>query len=157
MGLLQKGRKPSDISLPLHTGETVALEAFRKGRPMVVFFYPKSGTPVCTKEACGFRDAHSDLEQLGAAVLGVSDESIEKHRSFAEKHSLPYPIASDRSGEIRKAFGVTKKFGILPDRVTFVLDGEGKVRHICRSQLDAGKHIEEAKSILNKISEEEKT
>jgi peroxiredoxin Q/BCP len=154
MALLQPGEKVPQVGLPLHTGETVSLEELRENRPMVVFFYPKNGTPVCTKEACGFRDAYGDLQTHGAVVLGVSADSAEKHQAFAEKHALPYPVASDRGGEIRKAFGVTKKFGLLPDRVTFVIDGEGKVRHICRAQLDATKHVEEAKEILDKISQE---
>ena len=91
----------------------------------MLFFYPKDGTAVCTKEACSFRDAYEDFVQAGAAVIGVSSDSTKSHQAFAGGHQLPFVLLSDADGSLHKAFGVPKTLGIMPGRVTYVIDKEG--------------------------------
>ena len=87
----------------------------------MLFFYPKDGTAVCTKEACSFRDAYEDFVQAGAVVIGVSSDSAESHQAFASGHRLPFVLLADADGSLRKAFGVPKTLGIMP--------GTGYLRH----------------------------
>ena len=103
---------------------------FRGNKTVVLFFYPKNGTAVCTKEACSFRDAYEDFFQAGAVVIGVSSDSLESHQAFASGHRLPFLLVADTDGRLRKAFGVRKTLGFLPGRVTYVIDKAGVVRHI---------------------------
>ncbi len=96
----------------------------------MLYFYPMDGTPVCTKEACGFRDAFEEFTKLGAVVIGVSADSPERHRAFAASRALPFLLLSDQEGSLRKAYQVPKTLGILPGRVTYVIDKQGIVRHV---------------------------
>lgn len=114
------------------------------GAPLVFFFYPKDHTPLCTQEACAFRDAYEQFLAAGARVVGVSGDSPERHRSFAERHRLPFPIISDRGNALRKAFGVPKTLGFLPGRVTYVVDRGGIVRLVFNAQLAADDHVQRA-------------
>lgn len=121
-------------------GETYALAGLR-GKPVVVFFYPKDQTPGCTKEACAFRDVWARYEAANVAVLGVSAGSTEGKAAFAEKHGLPFPLLADERLDWARAFGVRVLFGI-PSRVTFLLDKEGKVAKVYRD-VDPGVHAEQ--------------
>ena len=134
-----------------HTGEQVLLEDYQGKHPVVVFFYPKDGTAVCTKEACSFRDAYEDFTQAGAVVIGISSDSEARHQSFAKKHGLPFLLVSDQDGAARRAFGVPKTAGVLPGRVTYVIDMEGVVRHIFSSQLAADRHVDEALEVVRNL------
>lgn len=111
---------------------------------VVLFFYPRDGTPVCTKQACSFRDSYELFVDAGAAVIGVSSDSPEIHRDFARQHGLPFPLISDAGGALRKAFGVPKSFGLLPGRVTYVIDKEGIVRLIYSAQFASKEHVRQA-------------
>jgi peroxiredoxin Q/BCP len=119
-----------------------------EGRCLVLFFYPKDETPGCTAEACGFRDNFSELQARGAEVWGVSGDDIISHRRFAERHQLPFPLLSDRDQSLRRAFGVPKTLGLLPSRVTYVIDGSGTIRHVFNNLLDGPAHVREALRIL---------
>ena len=143
------GERAPDFTLPDAEGKSVRLADFA-GRPVVLYFYPKDDTPGCTKEACTFRDQYQDFQDAGAAVLGVSSDSSESHRRFAAKHRLPFTLLSDAAGKVRKRYGVPATLGLLPGRVTFVIDAEGVVRHVFNSQLDATRHVEEALGVLRK-------
>ena len=143
------GERAPDFTLPDADGKDVRLADFA-GRPVVLYFYPKDDTPGCTKEACTFRDQYQDFQDAGAAVLGVSSDSSESHRKFAARHRLPFPLLADRGGKVRKRYGVPATLGLLPGRVTFVIDGGGVVRHAFNSQLDATRHVEEALGVLQK-------
>lgn len=124
-GLLSpRDRAPAFSALDQH-GKTRTLSEF-SGRPIVLFFYPKDGTPGCTKEACAFRDRWKELEASGAAVIGVSRDSVEKHRAFAEEHKLQFPLLSDEDGIVCKSYGVSQTFG-MASRVTFIIDRGGVV------------------------------
>jgi peroxiredoxin Q/BCP len=114
------------------------------GKALVLFFYPKDDTPGCTMEACAFRDSYADLQALGAEVWGVSGDDAASHQRFASRHNLPYPLLVDRGNTLRKAFGVPAVLGLLPGRVTYVIDGEGVVRHVFNNLLDGPAHRREA-------------
>lgn len=118
------------------------------GKPIVLYFYPKDDTPGCVKEACTFRDNFEDFIQLGAIVIGISSDSVESHKKFEEKYSLPFTLLADIDNEVRKLFGVPKSLIFLPGRVTYVVDKKGIVQYIFNSQFGAEKHIENA---LNKL------
>lgn len=124
--------------------EVVAIESFI-GKPFVLYFYPKDDTPGCTMEACTFRDQYEDFREVGAEVIGVSADSPESHKNFAKKHNLPFVLLSDHKNEVRKMFGVpSSMFGLLPGRVTYIIDKEGIVSHVFDSQMQAKKHVKEA-------------
>ncbi len=117
--------------------------------PVVVYFYPKDNTPGCTKEAGAFRDKYTQFGELGAEVVGVSSDSVGSHKGFASDCNLPFRILSDSGGSVRKLYGVPSSMGIIPGRVTYVIDGEGVVRSVFSSQLQATRHAEEAlKSVI---------
>ena len=133
-----------------HDGEIVELGAGELEQVLVLYFYPADETPGCTAEACSFRDEYSSFKEAGARVVGVSPDSDDSHRSFAEHHRLPFPLLSDSDGKLTKIFGVKRTLGLLPGRVTFVIDRKGTVRHVFSSQLRAKKHIPEALSVVQK-------
>ena len=140
---VKAGDRAPDFALPDASGKEVRLADLR-GKPVVLYFYPKDDTPGCTKEACSFRDQYEDFRDAGAAVIGVSSDSGESHRKFTEKYKLPFMLLSDRGGAVRKLYGVPATLGLLPGRVTFVIGADGVVRHVFNSQLAATRHVEEA-------------
>lgn len=144
------GSKAPDFTLPSHSGETVSLKDFLGRRPVVLYFYPKDNTVICTKEACAFRDDHREFGKLDAEVIGISSDSVESHGSFATKHDLPFVLLSDEGGKVRNLYGA-KSLGFIPGRVTYIIDREGVVRHVFSSQLGAHKHVEEALKALRSI------
>jgi thioredoxin-dependent peroxiredoxin len=120
------------------------------GKPLVVYFYPKDETPVCTREACAFRDQYEDFVAAGAEVIGVSRDDAASHKSFKDHHRLPFTLLSDPGGKVAEAWGVRGTFG-LPGRVTFVFDKQGTVRHKFESMLRYGKHVDEALEVVKKL------
>ena len=151
MTKIRIGDPAPKIPMSTHTGNQISLADYHGEHPVVVFFYPKDGTPICTKEACSFRDAYNDFTEAGAVVIGISSDSAEEHQSFAKTHKLPFLIVSDQDGTIRTAFGVAKTMGVLPGRVTYVIDREGIVRHIFNSQFAAERHVQEALEVIRKL------
>ena len=148
---LRPGDTAPDFTLPDQAGKDVSLAGFKGRRVVVLYFYPKDDTPGCTKEACTFRDAYEDLKDAGAEVIGVSSDSPDSHRRFAARHRLPFTLLSDKGGALRKAYGVPATLGLLPGRVTFVIDRDGIVRHVFDSQLDATRHVREAKEAIARL------
>ena len=124
------------------------------GRKMVVlFFYPKDHTPVCTKEACAFRDSYQQFTAAGAEVIGVSSDSPASHRSFAEKHRLPFPIISDQDRSLRKLYGVPNTLVFVPGRVTYVIDRGGVIRLIFSALFASDDHVRKAlEAVRNPIA-----
>ena len=145
---VEVGQKAPDFELPDAHGKPVRLADFRGKRAVVLYFYPKDDTPGCTAEACSFRDSYEDFQQAGAEVIGVSSDSESSHDRFASRHRLPFTLLADARGEVRKKYGVPATFGLLPGRVTFVIDRKGIVRHVFNSQLQATRHVEEALAAL---------
>jgi len=142
-----------DFTLPDQWGKPVRLSDLLGARTVVLYFYPKDETPGCTLEARAFRDSYEAFTAQGAQVIGVSSDSVRSHRRFAERHRLPFLLLSDRDGAVRDLFGVEKTLGLLPGRVTYVIDKTGVVRHVYSSQLRATRHPREALSVLSAMSE----
>jgi len=115
-----------------------------EGQWVVLYFYPKDETTGCTAEACSFRDSHEDFVDAGAVVIGVSSDSTASHAKFVAKHNLPFTLLADEGGAMRKRYGVKKSLGLLPGRVTYVIDPNGIVRKVFSSQIGATKHHTEA-------------
>lgn len=122
------------------------------GKALVLFFYPKDDTPGCTMEACAFRDSYADLQALGAEVWGVSGDDAASHGRFATRHQLPYPLLVDQGNRLRRAFGVPNVLGLLPGRVTYVIDGQGVIRHVFNNLLDGPAHRREALQALRQLA-----
>lgn len=117
-------------------------------KKLVIFFYPQDGSLNCTNEACYFRDLSDVFEDADAVVIGISGQSVESHKQFADQNKLNYTILSDSGSEVRKLFGVPGKiFGLIPGRVTYVADKAGKVVYIFESQTDVMRHVDEALKI----------
>lgn len=153
--ILKVGDKAPDFTLPSQMGDNVTLSEFLGKKNVVLYFYPKDETIGCTKEACTFRDNYEELTKLGAEVLGVSGQSVESHKSFASHYGLPFILLSDEANKVRELYGVPSTMGIIPGRVTYIIDRKGIVRHIFNSQTQAQKHVEEAKKTLLEIEKEE--
>jgi peroxiredoxin Q/BCP len=149
------GSKAPDFTLPSQMGDNVTLSEFFGKKNIVLYFYPKDETRGCIKEACTFRDNYEQLTSLGAEVLGVSGQSVESHKSFATHYGLPFILLSDKDNKVRELYGVPSTMGIIPGRVTYIIDKKGIVKHIFSSQSQAQQHVEEAKKTLMEIEKEE--
>jgi thioredoxin-dependent peroxiredoxin len=144
--------KAPDFSTTDENGNGVASKDFR-GKTVVLFFYPKADTPGCTKEACGFRDAYSQIKKTGAVVLGISADPPAKQKKFQEKYHLPFPLLADTDKKICNAFGVIKDKSMYGkifkgiSRMTFVIGPDGKIQHIF-DKVKAEGHAEEVLAYL---------
>ena len=118
---------------------------------MVLYFYPKDDTPVCTKEACSFRDAYEDFVEAGAVVVGVSGDTAGAHRAFARRYALPFTLIADVGGALRKAFRVPRMMGFMDGRTTYVIDKNGIVRHVFTAHFVADEHITEALAVVRDL------
>ena len=150
---LSRGDQAPEIALADASGVERRRDALA-GKALVLFFYPKDDTPGCTMEACAFRDSYRDLQALGAEVWGVSGDDAASHRRFAAKHQLPFPLLVDQGNRLRKAFGVPSVLGLLPGRVTYVIDGAGVIRHVFNNLLDGPAHRREALEVLRQLRSE---
>ena len=151
---IQVGDKAPDFTLPSQTGEQVRLSDRLGERIVVLYFYPKDETAGCTKEACAFRDSYEVFAEAGAEVIGVSSDSVDRHAAFAGHHELPFTLLSDQGGQVRKSYAVPATLGILPGRVTYVIDRAGTVRHVFSSQTNIGRHVNDALDVVKKLSAE---
>ena len=125
----------------------------QSGKPLVIYFYPKDDTIGCTKEACTFRDEYHRFSTAGVKVFGISADSVESHRKFRNKYRLPFDLLSDENNKVRDAFGVQPDlFGLIPGRVTYVIDANGVIQLIYNSQMNATKHVEESLRILRELN-----
>jgi len=138
------GDAAPDFTLPDQAGRPVRLHELLGRGTVVLYFYPKDQTPGCTLEARAFRDSHDRFAATGAEVIGVSSDSVGSHRRFAARERLPFTLLSDRAGAVRALYGVEKTLGILPGRVTYVIDRAGVIRHIYSSQLRPKRHTRQA-------------
>ena len=155
--MVKVGDKAPDFMLPSQMGDNVALSEYLGKKDVVLYFYPKDESPGCTKEACTFRDSYEQLTALGAEVLGVSGQSVESHIAFASHYGLPFILLSDVGNKVRELYGVPATMGIIPGRVTYIIDKKGVVRHIFNSQTQAQRHVKEAQITLELLNREEKT
>jgi peroxiredoxin Q/BCP len=141
-------QKAPSLSLPNAAGETLSLDQWVGKQPVVIYFYPKNNTGVCTAQSCLFRDAYTQFQDAGWEVIGISNDSSQSHQAFSSQYQLPFILLSDPKSDARKAFKVEKTLGLLPGRVTYVLDAQGIIRLVFSSQLDAQAHIDEALAML---------
>jgi thioredoxin-dependent peroxiredoxin len=148
---IQVGDRAPNFTLSTQTGQSVTLADLYAQKPVVLFFYPKDNTPGCTKEACGFRDSYSAFQDLGAEVVGISGDTVASHQAFANSFQLPFVLLSDAGNKVRKDFGVPSTLGLLPGRVSYVIDQQGIVRHIFNSQFNFQGHIDEAIQALKSL------
>jgi peroxiredoxin Q/BCP len=148
---IKVGDRAPDFTIKNQRGEPVSLKDYLGKKAVVLYFYPKDNSPGCTKEACKFRDSYEGFKDAGAEVIGVSSQSEESHSIFSTSFNLPFSLLSDEDGRVRSLFGVPSSLGLIPGRVTYVIDKEGIVRHIFSSQLDPGRHVEEALQILKSL------
>lgn len=149
------GDRAPDFTLPSQLEDNVTLSEYFGKKNIVLYFYPKDESPGCTKEACSFRDSYEELTNLGAEVLGVSGQSVESHKSFATHYGLPFLLLSDKDNKVRELYGVPATMGIIPGRVTYIIDKKGVVRHVFSSQTQAQRHVEEAKKTLRQLDAEQ--
>ena len=152
MNTIQVGDKIPEFTLPDQNGTLFDIKSVPGNKKLVIYFYPKDDSPGCTKEACYFRDQFEVFNEADAVIIGISGQSVESHKKFAVKHRLSFTLLSDQGNKIRKLFGVpTNALGLLPGRVTYVADRDGKVVYIFNSQIEAERHVDEALKILKEI------
>jgi len=152
------GAQAPTFSLMATGGREVALKDFIGRKNLVLYFYPKDGTPGCTTEACGFRDVHDTLQRHDTVVLGVSRDPLEAHERFSARHGLQFPLLCDRADEVSKAYGVFGKksfmgrefYGI--QRTTFFIDKQGRIRRIDR-KVDVKQHPGEIVDYVKSLSD----
>jgi peroxiredoxin Q/BCP len=128
-GLISVGTPAPDLVGSDASGAAVRLSAV-KGRPAIVYFYPKDSTPGCTKQACALRDAFTKFESAGVTIFGVSRDSEASHRAFRAEHKLPFPLVADEAGKVQAAYGVPSKMPGIAARVSFLIDRQGKIAKI---------------------------
>lgn len=145
------GSQAPEFTLPDQNGKKIHLKDLLAMGNVVLYFYPKDETPGCTKEACAFRDSFEVFKEAGALVVGISSDSAESHQKFASHHRLPFILLSDVGGQVRKLYNVPSTMGLLPGRVTYVIDKKGIVRSVFSSQFNATKHVDEALRILKNL------
>lgn len=152
---IEAGVAAPDFTLPADGGAAVALSAFR-GKPVILYFYPKDDTSGCTKEACGFRDLFPDFSAADAVVIGVSKDGAASHDKFKEKYQLPFILASDEDASVAQAYGVWVEKSMYGraymgmDRATFLIDREGVVREVWRKVKVTG-HVEKVLKALKAL------
>ncbi|MCA0932035.1 redoxin domain-containing protein [Lutimonas saemankumensis] len=147
---VQVGDQVPSFKLEDQNGDMFDLSAFKGNTAMVIYFYPKDDTPGCTKEACSFRDSYETFTDKNIKVIGISSDDVESHKNFAEKYNLPFTLLADTENRVRDLFGVkANAFGLIPGRVTYVIDKEGEIIFMYQSQFQAKKHIEEALKAIN--------
>lgn len=146
---LKPGDKVPSFILKDQHGNNFNIDSLIGKKALVIFFYPKDFTPGCIKEVCSFRDQYEDFTDLGAEVIGISGDGESSHDKFAKKYELPFTLLSDENKKARNLFGVKSSLmGLLPGRVTYVIDKSGNVQLIFENQFGAEKHIEESLAIL---------
>jgi peroxiredoxin Q/BCP len=149
---LEVGDKVPAFELQDQDGNTFSSTTVVGSKICVIYFYPKDDTPGCTKEACSFRDNYQEFTDAGVTVIGISADDVESHKKFADKYNLPYTLLSDTDNKVRKLFGVKGDlFGLIPGRVTFVVDKNGVIRHVFNSQMNAEKHITESLAAIEEL------
>jgi len=151
--MLEEGKKAPEIKLKDQDGNTVSLSEF-KGQKVVVYFYPKDDTTGCTKEACHFRDEFPRFEKLETKVIGISPDSVESHKKFAEKYNLPFTLLSDAGKDAVEAYDVWKQKSMYGrnymgvERTTYIVDEDGKIQKVF-PKVKVENHIEEVLKALN--------
>lgn len=146
---LKVGDAAPDIEAETYGGEKIRLDDFKGKKTVALYFYPKDYTGGCTKEACSIRDGYGELEALGVEVLGVSTDGVKSHEGFRDKHSLNFPLLSDKDKQIIKAYGVESATGSAR-RETFLIDKSGIIRHIW-TKVDTAGHADQIEKKVKEL------
>jgi thioredoxin-dependent peroxiredoxin len=139
--MIAEGTTAPDFEAQTDDGRTVKLSELR-GKPVVLYFYPKDDTPGCTAQACGIRDSYGEFRQRGIEIFGVSADDADSHRAFREKYQLPFPLLVDESRELRDAFGIATSERGSYKRSTVVIDGDGNVAKVLKN-VDPATHADD--------------
>lgn len=146
--MLSTGTQAPDLELADQHGAPFRLSDAWRANNVVLFFYPKAGTAVCTKEACAFRDAFADLQARNAVVIGISKDGSEAQRAFASQWKLPFTLLADTAGKAHKAFEVNSLFGLIPGRMTYVIAKGGSIISAHSGLLESDAHVQHALDTL---------
>lgn len=150
-GSLKTGDKAPDFTLESQDGKSVSLRDYAGKKNVVVYFYPKDFTAGCTAETKSFGENYDEILGMGAEVLGISSDSAQSHDRFGQECGAKFPLLSDKGSKVRQQYGAKSSLGIIPGRVTYVIDKEGIVRHVFSSQLRPKEHINEAVQALRNL------
>jgi len=148
---LKPGDSAPDFEGSTSTGSRLGLNDFLSKKNVVLYFYPKDDTPGCTKEACSFRDNLKRVRDLGAEIIGISVDSVDSHKKFADKFQLPFPLVSDPEKKVATAYGVLRDPPTMTNRATFIINKQGKIAKVF-PKVDVSLHTEEVVSELRKLS-----
>jgi peroxiredoxin Q/BCP len=149
--MIKKGDKIVDFKLKDQNGIERTNTEFL-GKKIVLFFYPKDESYGCTKEACAFRDSYADFKDYDCEVIGISQGDVDSKSSFVQRNKLNFILLADEGNNLRTAFGIKPDlFGLVPGRVTFIVDREGIVQDVFNSQLNFAKHVQNALEVIKKI------
>jgi thioredoxin-dependent peroxiredoxin len=144
--VIEEGKPAPDFELESDSGETVKLSDLR-GKPVVLYFYPKDDTPGCTRQACGIRDAWTEFQRAGAEVYGISADTQASHERFRSKYSLPFTLLADPDNKLAEPYGVGREGKRSYERSTFVIDADGTVKRIMR-RVNPDRHVDEVLEAL---------
>jgi peroxiredoxin Q/BCP len=156
---IKAGDSAPDFTLPMFPQGNFTLSELRGSKHVVLYFYPKDDTPGCTAQACSYRDLHEEFGMNNALILGVSADSLESHKEFTEKFSLPFGLLVDEGGSLRQSFGMPDPELPLRARVTYIIDKAGVVRHVVNGgadPVDVDVHIEESLAWVRKLAQEDR-
>lgn len=152
MKVIKKGSKIPVFTLRDQYNQNFNIDSVLGKKNLVIYFYPKDDSPGCTREACYFRDQFEVFDQTDALIIGISGQSVDSHRKFADKYKLGYTLLSDSGNKVRKRFGVPASFfDALPGRVTYIVDKSGTVVYVFDSQVQATRHVDEAIRVLKSL------
>lgn len=152
MNKIVVGSSIPSFTLKDQSGESFSIDSVLGKKKLVIYFYPKDESLGCTRQACAFRDQFDVFSDAGAVIIGISAQSVKSHSEFAQHHRLNFTLLSDPGNKVRKLFGVPGNlFGLLPGRVTYVINLDGKVVYTFNSQSRVEKHVEESLRILGEI------
>lgn len=149
---LKVGDRAPQFSLPDQNGNIVSLSSYIGKKHVILYFYPRDFSIGCTRETKAFAESYQRIRELGGEVIGISSDPVDRHNAFAKECNAPFILLSDTNNEVRRAYGVSSTLGLIPGRVTFVIDKEGIIRHIFSSQISPSRHVIEAIEALRKIN-----
>ncbi len=146
---MHAGDKAPGFALSDETGVVRELSDLLARGPVVLYFYPAAMTPGCTAESCHFRDLSSEFTDVGAQRVGISADKVEKQKAFSDEHGFDFPLLSDPDGAVARAYGVRRNFGPMPTRrQTFVIDTDGTILEVIKSEIRMAKHADQALATL---------
>ncbi len=151
---LRVGERAPDFDVTASDGKRLKLSELVGKKHIVLYFYPGDFTPICTKETCGFRDAYAELASGDTEVIGVSVDSDDSHRKFAEKYGIPFSLVSDENKELAKRYGATSFLRDIlgkTSRLTYVIDKKGEIAGVFAGELSANKHVQGARDLIKKL------